>query len=137
MRGRGVDVCGAHFFIGISRVNDSSHFCGKLEDRSNDIPVTLPAFHGVWIFFRPLFSDPIPVGPPLLFVGSVIHRLEVVGKGLAVFICHVLQGVADLMDNATLIFCLRKSVRSETHRSPLGSAECNQNICSFAPFYER
>ena len=73
----------------VRRVNDGSHICGKLEDRSDDIPVAFPAFHGVRIFLRPLLCDPVPVGVPLFLVGSMIDRFEVIGEGLAVLVCNV------------------------------------------------
>ena len=79
-------VCGVQTLDRVCRVDDGSHICGKLEDRSDDIPVAFPAFHGVRIFLRPLLCDPVSVGAPLFLVGSIIDRFKVIGEGLAVFV---------------------------------------------------
>ena len=79
-------VCGVQTLDRIRRVDDGSHICGKLEDRSDDIPVAFLAFHGVRIFFRPLLCDPVPVGAPVFLVGSIIDRFKVIGEGFAVFV---------------------------------------------------
>ena len=43
-------VCGVQTLDRVRRVDDGSHICGILEDRSDDIPVAFLAFHGVRIF---------------------------------------------------------------------------------------
>ena len=78
-------VCGVQTPNRVRRVDDGSHICGKLEDWSDDIPVAIPAFHGVRIFLRLLLCDPVPIGAPLSLVGSIIDRFKVIGDDLAVF----------------------------------------------------
>ena len=102
-------VCGVQALDRIRRVDDGPDICGKLEDRGDDVPVTLPAFHGIRIFLRPFFCDPIPIGSPLFLIRGIVDRFEVVGEGLTVFVRHILQGVADLMDDAALVFRLWES----------------------------
>ena len=43
-------VCGVQALDRVRRVDDGPHVCGKLEDRRDDVPVALPALHGVRIF---------------------------------------------------------------------------------------
>ena len=58
----------------------------------------------------PFFGYTFQCSECLIFISSMINRLQIRCKSLAVFFGYVFQGVSDLMHDATLIFCLRKAV---------------------------
>ena len=94
---------------GICSIDYSSDIGRKLEDRGDNIPVAFPASHGIRILLRPFFADTVTVHPALLLIRSIIDRFQIPSKGLAIFVCHILQGVPHLVDDAALVLGLRES----------------------------
>ena len=59
--GDSVLVCTVQAFDGICGVNNLPDISRKFEDRREDIPVLLPAFHSIRIFLVPSLLDPLQI----------------------------------------------------------------------------
>ena len=102
-------VGGIQALYGIRSIDYSSDISRKLEDWSDNIPVAFPASHGIRVLFRPFLADTVTVYPALFLIRGIVDGFQILGKGLAVFICHILQGVTHLVYDAALILGLRES----------------------------
>ena len=88
----------------IGRVHDLPGGLGELEHGADTVPVVAPAVHAAGIFGLPSGPDLVQTGQGGLFVRSVVERLQVVGEGLLILICHIFQRIAHHMHDAPLVF---------------------------------
>lgn len=92
-------------FYGICRINNLPYCRRKLKNRANSIPVVLPAFHGIRIFWCPFLVYSVQYFQCFFLVCRLINGLSIYCKCFLVLVWNIFQCVSDLMDNAALVFC--------------------------------
>ena len=95
-------------FNRIGGVDDRPNISGKLEDWRDCIPIHHPRFHCIGIFGVPFFHDTVSNLSRTFCIWFMIDFLQISRKQLAVFVRDEFQGIAYLMNDAALIFGLRK-----------------------------
>ena len=72
-------VCAVQAFDGIGGIDDLADICRKLVDGCQNVPVGLPAFHGIRILVLPLFHDLLHVLQTLFLCGSKVYGPQIGG----------------------------------------------------------
>ena len=93
-------------FNRIGRVDELTDVFGELVEWCERIPVCVPALHGVRILGVPFLGYAVPNFCTQRFLRGVVDVLQVVRELLAIFVCHILERVANLVYKAALVFRL-------------------------------
>ncbi len=93
---------------GISGVDHLSDISRELEDRRYQVPILVPALHGVGIAALPFFGNTVESFQSSFLSRRMIDRFQVVGELFLVLPADVFKRISHLMNDAALELCLRK-----------------------------
>ena len=96
-------------FDGIRCIYYLPYLLWIFEKYSQFSPVFIPGFQDIRVLLIPLFAEFFLGIFSIVKVHSTVDFLQISADSLAVFVRHKLAAVANLMDYAKLIFCLREN----------------------------
>ena len=89
---------------GVGGMHDLPGGLGELEHGADAVPVVAPAVHAAEIFGLPSGPALVQASQRGLLIRGVVDRLQVIGEGLLVLVCHIFQRIALNMHDAPLVF---------------------------------